>query len=199
MNYYSDSINNLIEEMASLPGIGPKSAQRLAFHILNLPESRVEHLADTILTSRRKICFCKKCYNLTDQEICPICSNPKRDSQTIMVVEEASDLAAYEKTGQYQGVYHVLHGAVNPMVGVQPENLKLKELMQRLQHEEVNEVIIATNSTVEGEATALWISKYVKQAGIKVTRIASGVPVGGALEFIDEMTLFRALEGRTEL
>lgn len=199
MNYYSDSINNLIEEMASLPGIGPKSAQRLAFHILNLPESRVEHLADTILTARKKICFCKKCYNLTDQEICPICSNPKRDSQTIMVVEEASDLAAYEKTGQYQGVYHVLHGAVNPMVGVQPENLKLKELMQRLQHEEVNEVIIATNSTVEGEATALWISKYVKQAGIKVTRIASGVPVGGALEFIDEMTLFRALEGRTEL
>ena len=199
MNYYSDSINNLIEEMASLPGIGPKSAQRLAFHILNLPESRVEHLANTILTARRKICFCKKCYNLTDQEICPICSNPKRDSQTIMVVEEASDLAAYEKTGQYQGVYHVLHGAVNPMVGVQPENLKLKELMQRLQHEEVNEVIIATNSTVEGEATALWISKYVKQAGIKVTRIASGVPVGGALEFIDEMTLFRALEGRTEL
>lgn len=199
MNYYSDSINNLIEEMASLPGIGPKSAQRLAFHILNLPESRVEHLADSILTARKKIRLCQKCYNLSDQEICPICSNPKRDGKTIMVVEEASDLAAYEKTGQYHGVYHVLHGAVNPMVGVQPENLKLKELMQRLQREEVEEVIIATNSTVEGEATALWISKYVKQAGIKVTRIASGVPVGGALEFIDEMTLFRALEGRTEL
>lgn len=199
MNYYSDSINNLIEEMASLPGIGPKSAQRLAFHILNLPEARVEHLADSILTARKKIRFCKKCFNLTDQEICPICSNPKRNPKVIMVVEEASDLAAYEKTGQYQGVYHVLHGAVNPMVGVQPENLKLKELMQRLQQEEVEEVIIATNSTVEGEATALWISKYVKQAGIKVTRIASGVPVGGALEFIDEMTLFRALEGRTEL
>lgn len=199
MNYYSDSINNLIEEMASLPGIGPKSAQRLAFHILNLPEARVEHLADSILTARKKICLCKKCYNLSDQEICPICSNPKRDSSTIMVVEEASDLAAYEKTGQYRGVYHVLHGAVNPMAGVQPENLKLRELMQRLQHEEVQEVIIATNSTVEGEATALWISKFVKQAGIRVTRIASGVPVGGALEFIDEMTLFRALEGRTEL
>ena len=199
MNYYSDSINNLIEEMASLPGIGPKSAQRLAFHILNLPESRVEHLADSILTARKKIRLCQKCYNLSDQEICPICSNPKRDGKTIMVVEEASDLAAYEKTGQYHGVYHVLHGAVNPMVGVQPENLKLKELMQRLQREEVEEVIIATNSTVEGEATALWISKYVKQAGIRVTRIASGVPVGGALEFIDEMTLFRALEGRTEL
>lgn len=199
MNYYSDSINNLIEEMASLPGIGPKSAQRLAFHILNLPEARVEHLADSILTARKKVCLCKKCYNLSDQEICPICSNPKRDSSTIMVVEEASDLAAYEKTGQYRGVYHVLHGAVNPMAGVQPENLKLRELMQRLQHEEVQEVIIATNSTVEGEATALWISKFVKQAGIRVTRIASGVPVGGALEFIDEMTLFRALEGRTEL
>lgn len=199
MNYYSDSINNLIEEMASLPGIGPKSAQRLAFHILNLPQSRVKHLADSILTAREKICFCKKCFNLSDQDICPICSNPKRDASTIMVVEEASDLAAYEKTGQYHGVYHVLHGAVNPMAGVQPENLKLKELMQRLQREEVEEVIIATNSTVEGEATALWISKYVKQAGIHVTRIASGVPVGGALEFIDEMTLFRALEGRTEL
>lgn len=199
MNYYSDSINNLIEEMASLPGIGPKSAQRLAFHILNLPQSRVEHLADSILTARKKICLCQKCFNLSDQDICPICSNPKRDASTIMVVEEASDLAAYEKTGQYHGVYHVLHGAVNPMAGVQPENIKLKELMQRLQHEEVEEVIIATNSTVEGEATALWISKFVKQAGIRVTRIASGVPVGGALEFIDEMTLFRALEGRTEL
>lgn len=199
MNYYSESINQLIEELASLPNIGPKSAQRLAFHILNMPEKRVEQLASNILNARKKICLCKKCFNLSDQELCPVCSDPKRDSSVIMVVEESSDLAAYEKTGQYKGVYHVLHGAVNPMVGVQPENLKLKELMQRLQREDVKEVIIATNSTVEGEATALWISKYVKQAGIKVTRIASGVPVGGALEFIDEMTLFRALEGRTEL
>lgn len=199
MNYYSESINQLIEELASLPNIGPKSAQRLAFHILNMPEKRVEQLTSNILNARKKICLCKKCFNLSDQELCPVCSDPKRDSSVIMVVEEPSDLAAYEKTGQYKGVYHVLHGAVNPMVGVQPENLKLKELMQRLQREDVKEVIIATNSTVEGEATALWISKYVKQAGIKVTRIASGVPVGGALEFIDEMTLFRALEGRTEL
>lgn len=199
MNYYSESINQLIEELASLPNIGPKSAQRLAFHILNMPEKRVEQLASNILNARKKICLCKKCFNLSDQELCPVCSDPKRDTSVIMVVEEPSDLAAYEKTGQYKGVYHVLHGAVNPMVGVQPENLKLKELMQRLQREDVKEVIIATNSTVEGEATALWISKYVKQAGIKVTRIASGVPVGGALEFIDEMTLFRALEGRTEL
>ena len=199
MNYYSESINQLIEELASLPNIGPKSAQRLAFHILNMPEKRVEQLASNILNARKKICLCKKCFNLSDQELCPVCSDPKRDSSVIMVVEEPSDLAAYEKTGQYKGVYHVLHGAVNPMVGVQAENLKLKELTQRLQREDVKEVIIATNSTVEGEATALWISKYVKQAGIKVTRIASGVPVGGALEFIDEMTLFRALEGRTEL
>lgn len=199
MNYYSESINALIEELAALPNIGPKSAQRLAFHILNLPEKRVEHLADSILNARKKICFCRECFNLSDQELCQICSNEKRDRTTIMVVEEPRDLAAYEKTGQYKGVYHVLHGAVNPMVGVQPENLKLKELMQRLQREDVQEVIIATNSTVEGEATALWISKFVKQAGIRVTRIASGVPVGGALEFIDEMTLFRALEGRTEL
>ncbi|MBO5488529.1 MAG: recombination protein RecR [Eubacterium sp.] len=199
MNYYSESINNLIEELAGLPNIGPKSAQRLAFHILNLPEQRVEQLASTILQARRKICLCKRCFNLSDDELCPVCSDPKRDAGVLMVVEEPSDLAAYEKTGQYKGLYHVLHGAVNPMVGVQPENLKLKELMQRLQKEDVQEVIIATNSTVEGEATALWISKYVKQAGIKVTRIASGVPVGGALEFIDEMTLFRALEGRTEL
>ncbi len=199
MNYYSESISNLIEELAGLPNIGPKSAQRLAFHILSLPEKRVEHLADCILTARKKICMCKRCFNLTDNEICPICSNPKRDQSTIMVVETASDLAAYEKTGQYRGLYHVLHGAVNPMVGVQPDNLKLKELLQRLQREDVREVIVATNSTVEGEATALWLSKYVKQAGIRVTRIASGVPVGGALEFIDEMTLFRALEGRTEL
>ena len=194
MNFYSESITNLIEELSALPNIGPKSAQRL-----NLPEKRVEQLAGSILTARKKIRFCQKCFNLSDQDICPICADPKRDSATIMVVEEPSDLAAYEKTGQYKGVYHVLHGAVNPMVGVQPENLKLKELMQRLQREDVEEVIIATNSTVEGEATALWISKYVKQAGIRVTRIASGVPVGGALEFIDEMTLFRALEGRTEL
>ena len=199
MNFYSESITNLIEELSALPNIGPKSAQRLAFHILNLPEKRVEQLAGSILTARKKIRFCQKCFNLSDQDICPICADPKRDSATIMVVEEPSDLAAYEKTGQYKGVYHVLHGAVNPMVGVQPENLKLKELMQRLQREDVEEVIIATNSTVEGEATALWISKYVKQAGIRVTRIASGVPVGGASEFIDEMTLFRALEGRTEL
>ena len=137
MKYYSESITNLIEELASLPNIGPKSAQRLALHILNLPEARVKHLADSILTAKQKICFCKECFNLSDRELCQVCADEKRDHQTIMVVEEPSDLAAYEKTGQYKGVYHVLHGAVNPMVGVQPENLKLKELLQRLQREDI--------------------------------------------------------------
>ncbi len=199
MNYYSESMNRLIEELASLPGIGPKSAGRLAFHILDLPEERVKRLADSLVTARSQTKLCKECFNLSDDDVCTVCGNPKRDHKLIMVVEEPSDLVAYEKTGQYNGVYHVLHGAVNPMNGVRPENLKLKELLARLAREDVDEVIVATNSTVEGEATALWISKYVKQAGIRVTRIASGVPVGGALEYVDEMTLYRALEGRTEL
>ena len=199
MNYYSESINQLIEEMAALPGIGPKSAQRLAFHILEMPEERAKRLSQSILDAKQKIRLCSECFNLSDSDICPVCADQKRNHKIIMVVEEPSDLVAYEKTGQYEGVYHVLHGAVNPMMGVQPENLKLKELLVRLTKQDVEEVIVATNSTVEGEATALWISKYVKQAGIRVTRIASGVPVGGALEYVDEMTLYRALEGRTEL
>ena len=198
MKYYSESITNLIEELASLPNIGPKSAQRLALHILNLPEARVKHLADSILTAKQKICFCKECFNLSDRELCQVCADEKRDHQTIMVVEEPSDLAAYEKTGKYNGVYHVLHGAISPMLGIGPNDIKLKELMQRLQSD-VEEVIIATNSSLEGETTAMYISKLIKPTGIKVTRIASGVPVGGDLEYIDEVTLLRALEGRVEL
>lgn len=198
MNYYSESINQLIEELAQLPSIGPKSAQRLAFHILNMPEERVEHLSTSILSARKNVRYCKECFTLTDQEVCPICSNAKRDKKTIMVVEDTRDLMAYEKTGQYEGVYHVLHGAINPTLGVTPADIRLKELIQRLQGD-VNEVIIATNSSLEGEATAMYISKLLKPAGIKVTRIASGVPVGGDLEYIDEVTLFRALQGRTEL
>ena len=199
MNYYSESVNRLIDELSGLPGIGRKSAGRLAFHILDLPEERVKNLADSLITARQKTRLCKECFNISDEETCPICSDVKRDHSIIMVVEEPADLVAYEKTGQYEGVYHVLHGAVNPMQGIQPENIKLKELLMRLAREDVEEVIIATNSTVEGEATALWISKYVKQAGIRVTRIASGVPVGGALEDVDEMTLYRALEGRVDI
>ena len=198
MNYYSESINQLIEELAQLPSIGAKSAQRLAFHIINMPEERAERLYSVILSAKKNVRYCKECFTLTDSEICPICANPKRDKKTIMVVEDTRDLIAYEKTGQYEGVYHVLHGAINPTLGVTPADIRLKELMQRLQTD-VDEVIIATNSSLEGEATAMYISKLLKPAGIKVTRIASGVPVGGDLEYIDEVTLFRALQGRTEL
>ncbi len=198
MNYYSESINQLIEELAQLPSIGAKSAQRLAFHIINMPEERAERLSSAILSAKKNVRYCKECFTLTDSEICPICANSKRDKKTIMVVEDTRDLIAYEKTGQYEGVYHVLHGAINPTLGVTPADIRLKELMQRLQTD-VDEVIIATNSSLEGEATAMYISKLLKPAGIKVTRIASGVPVGGDLEYIDEVTLFRALQGRTEL
>ena len=198
MEYYSRQISKLIQELSALPGIGTKSAQRLAFHILNMPEERVERLADTILDARRNIRYCKTCYTLTDAEECPICSNSGRDHSTIMVVETPRDLAAYEKTGQYDGVYHVLHGVINPSLGIGPADIKIAELMKRLQGD-VDELIIATGSGPEGEATAMYISKLVKPAGIKVSRIASGVPVGGDLEYIDEVTLLRALEGRVQL
>lgn len=198
MDYYSKQINKLIEELSALPGIGSKSAQRLAFHILNLPVERVEKLADTILDARHNIRYCKTCFTLTDSEECPICRNVSRNHKTIMVVENPRDLAAYEKTGKYEGVYHVLHGAISPMLGIGPADIKLKELIQRLQGD-VDEVIIATNSSLEGETTAMYISKLIKPTGIKVSRIASGVPVGGDLEYIDEVTLLRALEGRVEL
>ena len=199
MELYSGPINKLIEELAGLPGIGEKSAGRLAFHLINMPRPKVERLANTILEAKDKVCYCKQCYTLTDKELCPVCSNEKRDRSTIMVVENSRDLAAYEKTGKYQGVYHVLHGAISPMLGVGPQDIKLKELISRLEDDVVKEVIIATNSSLEGETTAMYISKLIKPTGVKVTRIASGVPVGGDLECIDEVTLLRALEGRTEL
>ena len=197
-SHYSSQITKLIEELSRLPGIGAKSAQRLAFHIINMPQDQVDRLANTIVNAKKNICYCKECYTLTDQELCPICSSEKRDHSTIMVVENTRDLAAYEKTGKYDGVYHVLHGAISPMLGIGPADIRLKELMQRLQGD-VKEVIIATNSSLEGETTAMYISKLIKPTGIKVTRIASGVPVGGDLEYIDEVTLLRALEGRVTL
>jgi recombination protein RecR len=198
MDYYGSQMSKLIEQLSSLPGIGGKSAQRLAFHIVHMPKENVEQLTQAITDARNNIRYCSECYTLTDQEKCPICSNPARDKKTIMVVENTRDLAAYEKTGKYEGVYHVLHGAISPMLGVGPADIKLKELMQRLQGD-VNEVIIATNSSLEGETTAMYISKLIKPTGIKVSRIASGVPVGGDLEYIDEVTLLRALDGRIEL
>ena len=198
MEYYSSHINKLIEEFSRLPGIGAKSAQRLAFHVLNMPMDQVQSLSNAILNAKANVQYCKCCYTLTDQEICPICNNSRRDHHVIMVVENTRDLAAYEKTGKFDGVYHVLHGAISPMLGIGPDDIKLKELMRRLQ-EDVKEVIIATNSSLEGETTAMYISKLIKPTGIKVSRIASGVPVGGDLEYIDEVTLLRALEGRVEL
>lgn len=199
METYSNEINDLIAGLSSLPGIGEKSAQRLAFHILSMPVADVERLSESIIKARKNVRYCKICCNLTDQDICPVCADPKRDHSTIMVVEDTRDQAAYEKTGDYHGVYHVLHGAINPMADIGPEDIRLKELMTRLQSGDVKEVIIATNSSLEGETTAMYISRLIKPTGIKVTRIASGVPVGGDLEYIDEVTLTRALEGRTEL
>ena len=198
MEYYSNQIQLLIEQLASLPGIGGKTAQRLAFHIIDMPKERVEKLAETILKAKQTIRYCNQCLTLTDQELCPVCRNPSRDQKMIMVVENPRDMSAYEKTGKYEGVYHVLHGAISPMLGIGPADIRLKALMHRLE-KEVDEVIIATNSSLEGETTAMYISKLVKPTGIKVSRIASGVPVGGDLEYIDEVTLLRALEGRVEL
>ncbi|MEF9946565.1 MAG: recombination mediator RecR [Lachnospiraceae bacterium] len=198
MDYYSSQINQLIEELSRLPGIGAKSAGRLAFHIINMPLEQVTRLADTMQEARKNVRYCKQCCTLTDKELCPICSSSERDAKMIMVVETPRDLAAYEKTGKYSGVYHVLHGAISPMLGIGPGDIKLKELMERLRGD-VDEVIVATNSSLEGETTAMYISKLIKPTGIKVSRIASGVPVGGDLEYIDEVTLLRALEGRTEI
>lgn len=198
MDLYSGHINKLIDELAGLPGIGNKSAQRLAFHLINMPKDKVERLAKVIVEAKENVRYCRECFTLTDQELCPVCTNEKRDHGTIMVVENTRDLAAYEKTGKYTGVYHVLHGAISPMLGIGPNDIRLKELMSRLAGE-IGEVILATNSSLEGETTAMYIGKLVKPTGIKVTRIASGVPVGGDLEYIDEVTLLRALEGRTEL
>lgn len=198
MNLYSNQINKLIEELSKLPGIGAKSAQRLAFHIMNMPSEQVEQLAGAMTSAKANVKYCKNCFNLTDSEVCPICADEGRNHKQIMVVEGPRDLAAYEKTGKYKGVYHVLHGAISPMLGIGPNDIRLKELMLRLQ-QDVDEVIIATNSSLEGETTAMYISKLIKPTGIKVTRIASGVPVGGDLEYIDEVTLLRALDGRVEL
>ena len=198
MDYYSGYINQLIEQLSHLPGIGVKTAQRLAFHIMNMPADQAKRLADSITEAKSHVQYCKCCQTLTDKELCPICANVKRDHSVIMVVETTQDLAAYEKTGKYDGVYHVLHGAISPMLGIGPDDIRLKELMQRLQGDG-SEVIVATNSSLEGETTAMYLSKLIKPTGIKVTRIASGVPVGGDLENIDEVTLLRALEGRTEL
>ena len=198
MNYYGNPMTRLIEELAALPGIGGKSAQRLAFHIIHMPRDEVATLSGAILEARDKVRYCSVCCNLTEEELCPICGNLKRDHGVIMVVEDPRDMAAYERTKEFHGVYHVLHGAISPMTGVTPQDIRIKELLSRMD-DTVKEVILATNPNVEGEATAMYISKLLKPFGVMVTRIANGVPVGGDLEYVDEITLSRALEGRREL
>ena len=195
MELYSGYINKLVDELAALPGIGNKSAQRLAFHLIGMPADKVNRLANVMMEAKANVRYCSKFFTLTDNDMCPICSNQNRNHRLIMVVENSRDLAAYEKTGKYEGVYHVLHGAISPMIGIGPGDIKIKELVERCA-EDVDEVILATNSSLEGETTAMYISKLLKPMGIKVTRIASGVPVGGDLEYIDEVTLSRALDGR---
>ena len=199
MSGYSDALGNLVDQLAKLPGIGRKSAQRLAFHILKQPEKEAQLLAEAILTAKAKIHYCSLCYNLTDKELCPICSNPERDQSVVCVVEDARDVIALERAHQFHGLYHVLHGAISPMDGVGPDQLKIKELLQRLQAHPAEEIIIATNTSIEGEATAMYLSNLLKPLGIKVTRIAQGLPVGGDIQYADEVTLARAFEGRWEI
>jgi len=199
MNYYGNPITRLIEELSRLPGIGGRSAQRIAFHILHLPEDRAKALSEAITTARQNSRYCSKCCNLTDADPCYICANTKRDPKTIMVVEDPRDMAAYEKTKEYRGVYHVLHGAISPMNGIGPSEIRVKELLSRIASDEPTEIILATNPNVEGEATAMYLAKLLKPLEVRTTRIAHGVPVGGDLEFVDEVTLSRALEGRLEM
>ena len=199
MSYYGNYITSLIEQLSSLPGIGGKSAQRLAFHIINMPTEKAKALAEAIIEAKENVKYCKECCNITDSEICPVCSNPSRNHKTIMVVENPRNMAAYERTKDYKGVYHVLHGAISPLSGVGPQDIKIKELLEKISNDHVEEIILATTPPVAGDATPLYISRLLNPLGIKVTRIANGVPVGGDLEYIDEVTLSRALEGRREM
>ena len=199
MSYYSPSIEKLIESFEKLPSIGNKTAARLAFYILNASEEETNEFISNIQNAKKNLKYCSKCYNISDSEICPICSNKARDESVICVVEGVRDVVAMEKTHEFKGVYHVLHGSISPMNGVGPDDIKIKELLARLMDGKVKEVILATNPRVEGEATAMYISKLVKPLGVKVTRIAHGIPVGGDLEYTDEVTLSRALEGRVQL
>lgn len=199
MNYYAAPIAKLIEELSKLPGVGSKTAQRLAFYLLDMPMSDVEQLASSIVDAKKHIKYCSVCCNITDSDVCNICSNAKRDGGIICVVEDAKDVVAMEKTKEFKGLYHVLHGAISPMEGRGPEDIRIKELLKRLGEHDVKELILATNPNIEGEATAMYISRLLKPLGILVTRIAHGVPVGGDLEYADEVTLMKALEGRREI
>jgi recombination protein RecR len=193
---YAPAVQSLIDELGRMPGIGPKSAQRIAFHLLKLPATDVERLARSIVEAKERVRFCSQCFNVAEADLCPICSDDRRDPSVICVVEEARDIVAIEKTGEFSGRYHVLLGAISPIDGIGPEQLKIRELLGRLSGDVVTEVILCTNPNVEGEATALYLARLLKPLGITVSRIASGLPVGGDLEYADELTLGRALEGR---
>lgn len=199
MSYYSPSIEKLIESFEKLPSIGHKTAVRLAFHMLDLGEEDTKEFINSIVNAKANLKYCNSCYNISDTDPCPICSSPKRDSSVICVVEDVRDIMAMERTHEFKGVYHVLHGTISPMNGIGPEDIKIKELLNRISNDNIKEIIIATNPRVEGEATAIYLSKIIKPLGIKVTRIAHGIPVGGDLEYTDEITLSKALEGRREL
>ena len=199
MSYYSPSIEKLIESFERLPSIGHKTAVRLAFHMLDLSKEETEEFINSIINAKEKLKYCSKCYNISDTDPCPICSSPKRDNSVICVVEDVRDVMAMERTHEFKGVYHVLHGTISPMNGIGPEDIKIKELLNRIANNDIKEIIIATNPRVEGEATAIYLSKIIKPLGIKGTRIAHGIPVGGDLEYTDEVTLSKALEGRREL
>ena len=199
MSLYSPSIEKLIESFERLPSIGHKTAARLAFTMINCSEEETNEFVSSIINAKKNLKYCSKCYNISDTDPCNICSNPKRDEETICVVEDVRDVVAMEKTHEFKGVYHVLHGSISPMNGVGPDDIKIKELLARLMDGKVKEVILATNPRVEGEATAMYLSKLIKPLGVKVTRIAHGIPVGGDLEYTDEITLTKAMEGRREL
>ena len=198
-SYYSPSIEKLIESFEKLPSIGNKTAARLAFYILNASEEETNEFVSSILNAKKNLKYCSKCYNISDTDPCNICGNPKRDQSIICVVEDVRDIIAMERTHEFKGVYHVLHGSISPMNGIGPDDIKIKELLSRLMDGQVKEVILATNPRVEGEATAMYLSKLIKPLGVKVTRIAHGIPVGGDLEYTEEITLTKALEGRREL
>ena len=199
MSYYSPSIEKLIESFERLPSIGHKTAVRLAFHMLDLSKEETDEFINSIINAKEKLKYCSNCYNISDTDPCPICSSPKRDNSVICVIEDVRDVMAMERTHEFKGVYHVLHGTISPMNGIGPEDIKIKELLNRIANNDIKEIIIATNPRVEGEATAIYLSKIIKPLGIKVTRIAHGIPVGGDLEYTDEVTLSKALEGRREL
>ena len=199
MSYYSPSIEKLIESFEKLPSIGHKTAIRLAFHMLDMDQEKTEDFINSIVDAKKNLRYCSHCFNISDTDPCQICSSPKRDASIICVVEDVRDVIAMERTHEFKGVYHVLHGSISPMNGIGPDDIKIKELLARLSDNSVKEIILATNPRVEGEATAIYLSKIIKPFGIKVTRIAQGIPVGGDLEYTDEVTLSQALEGRREL